>query len=172
MRESRPTRDSTIADLVRHLSVAAIARGLRIATAESCTGGLLAKSVTDVAGASAYYAGGVVAYSNDAKVRLLAVDPASLEAHGAVSKVVALEMAFGACRSLSADVAVAVTGIAGPDGGTREKPVGTVWLAVALARGTAAAKLVRLEGNRASIRAESAVAALRMALGTIGGALL
>ncbi len=172
MREPESLHRATMSGLVQHLAASAIARGLRVATAESCTGGLLAKSLTDFPDASAYFAGGVVAYSNDVKVRLLAVNPASLDTHGAVSKIVALEMAFGARRSLSADAAIAITGVAGPGGGTNEKPVGTIWLAVALAGGTGTSRLLQLHGDRSTIRAESAMAALRLLTGAIAGALL
>ncbi|HEY2773911.1 MAG TPA: competence/damage-inducible protein A [Candidatus Binatia bacterium] len=108
-------------------------RGLVVATAESCTGGLIGSRITDVAGSSAYYSGGIVAYSNDLKQRLLGVDVKTLEKHGAVSEQTAREMATGALAAGAADLAVATTGIAGPDGGTAEKPVGTV--AIALASG-------------------------------------
>ena len=102
---------------------------------ESCTGGLMAARLTDRPGSSAYVAGGVVAYSNEAKVGLLGVDPALIEGHGAVSAEVAEAMAEGALRRFEADTAVWVTGIAGPDGGTEEKPVGSVCWCVRLAEG-------------------------------------
>ena len=111
-------------------------RAQGIAIAESCTGGLLAARLTERPGSSAYVAGGVVAYSNEAKVELLGVDPALIERHGAVSEPVAEAMADGALGRFGADTAVAVTGIAGPDGGTEEKPVGTVCWSVRLADGS------------------------------------
>lgn len=147
----------------RQLADIAARRALRIATAESCTGGLLATTITDLPGASGYYAGGVIAYADDIKVRHLGVDPASLEGHGAVSRVVALQMAAGACRRFAADVAMAVTGIAGPGGGTPEKPVGTVWLAVARADGTGSARLKQFEGGREAVRIQSVAAVIAMA---------
>ena len=156
--------------VARRLAGIATRLGLRVATAESCTGGLLAKIITDLPGASAHYAGGVVAYANDVKVKHLGVDPGSLEAHGAVSREVALEMAAGACRRFEADVAMAVTGIAGPDGGAPGKPVGTVWLAVALQDGTAHARVERFAGDRRAGRKESAAAALEMAAEAAGRA--
>ena len=115
--------------------VAQLLAGRRIATAESCTGGLLAARLTDRPGSSAYVAGGVVAYANEAKTELLGVDPALIEAHGAVSEPVAEAMAAGALHRFGADTAVAITGIAGPGGGTEDKPVGTVCFTVALADG-------------------------------------
>ena len=154
----------------RRLAGIATRLGLRVATAESCTGGLLAKIITDLPGASAHYAGGVVAYANDVKVKHLGVDPESLEAHGAVSREVALEMAAGACRRFEADVAMAVTGIAGPDGGAPGKPVGTVWLAVALQGGTAHARVERFAGDRRAVRNASVAAALEMAAEAAGRA--
>jgi nicotinamide-nucleotide amidase len=115
-------------------------RGLSVAVAESCTGGLVAHRLTNLPGSSAYVRGGIVAYANDAKRRLLGVEEATLEAHGAVSEETAAEMAAGARRALGADVAIATTGIAGPDGGTPEKPVGTVCFGLASAAETVAAR--------------------------------
>lgn len=155
---------SRASESVRRLAGRAMARGLRIATAESCTGGLLGKTITDLPGASAFYAGGLIAYSNDVKIRHLAVDPEVLETHGAVSRIVALQMAFGACSRFSADLAMAVTGIAGPGGGTAEKPVGTVWLAVARSAGTGVARVEHFEGDRDSVREHSVAAVLSMAI--------
>jgi len=104
-------------------------RGLTLATAESCTGGLVAGTLTAVSGSSEWFRGGIVAYANEVKVRLLGVDFAAITRHGAVSEAVALAMAKGALTALDAQVAVAVTGIAGPTGGTPDKPVGLVWIA-------------------------------------------
>lgn len=104
---------------------------LTLATAESCTGGLIANRVTDVPGASAVFTHGFITYANAAKISLLGVSPADLETHGAVSETVARQMAAGALQASGADIAVAVTGIAGPDGGTPEKPVGTAWIGLA-----------------------------------------
>mgnify|MGYP002615497247 FL=1 len=115
-------------------------RGLTLATAESCTGGTIASRFTAMPGASAYFLCGVVSYSNEAKTKLLGVDPDAIARHGAVSEEVARQMAEGARRTASADYAVATTGIAGPAGGSAEKPVGTVWIAVASPSGTVAVR--------------------------------
>lgn len=122
-------------------------RGLTLATAESCTGGTIASQLTAQAGASAYFKGGVVAYSNAVKECALGVQHSTLEAHGAVSEETAREMAEGVRNRLGADLAIATTGIAGPDGGTKEKPVGTVWIAVADATHTEA-QLLSFPGRR------------------------
>ncbi len=124
-----------------------IERGLTLATAESCTGGNIARLLTAQAGASAYFKGGVVAYSNEVKESLLGVKHSTLEAHGAVSEETVREMVEGVRQRLGADVAIATTGVAGPDGGTKEKPVGTVWIAVADATHTEA-KLLQFGANR------------------------
>ena len=153
--------------LAERLSAAAVAGEVRVATAESCTGGLLAAAITDLPGASEYYAGGVVAYANDVKVRHLGVEPGDLESRGAVSEAVALQMAHGACRRFSADLAMAVTGIAGPGGGTPEKPPGTVWMAVGLADGTGRAQVRRFAGDRQAVRARSVEEVMVMALQAI-----
>jgi nicotinamide-nucleotide amidase len=134
----------------------------RLATAESCTAGLLAARLTERPGSSSYVAGGVVAYANDAKVELLDVDPRLIEQHGAVSEPVAEAMADGALKRFEADTAVAITGIAGPDGGTEEKPVGTVCWSVRLADGRAITRTVRLPGDRADIRDRSTTVAMHL----------
>ncbi|KDF02258.1 damage-inducible protein CinA [Mycolicibacterium aromaticivorans JS19b1 = JCM 16368] len=134
----------------------------RIATAESCTGGLLAARLTERAGSSAYVAGAVVAYANEAKAEVLGVEPALIERCGAVSQEVAEAMAAGALRRFGADTAVAVTGIAGPGGGTEDKPVGTVWFCVMLGDGTTVSRSVRLPGERADIRERSTTVAMHM----------
>jgi nicotinamide-nucleotide amidase len=148
---------SSIDEQVVHLLA-----GRRIATAESCTSGLLAARLTERPGSSAYVAGGVVAYANEAKVELLGVDPVLIERHGAVSEPVAEAMAEGALRRFEADTAVAITGIAGPDGGTDEKPVGTVCWSVKLADGRGITRTVRLPGDRADIRDRSTTFAMHL----------
>ncbi len=139
------------------------ARGWSIATAESCTGGLVGSMITAVPGASDYYRGGVVAYSNEAKTNLLDVAAELIDLNGAVSEQVASAMAVGAKTALRADLALAVTGIAGPDGGTDEKPVGLVYLAVAGVDGELQTKRLRIPGNRDGIIRRSALAALMLA---------
>jgi nicotinamide-nucleotide amidase len=146
--------------------VARLLAGRRIATAESCTAGMVAARLTDRPGSSDYVAGGVVAYSNEAKARLLGVDPALIQAHGAVSEPVAEAMAMGALQRFGADTAVATTGIAGPGGGTAEKPVGTVCFSVMLGPPGAEARKVtrtlRLPGNRSDIRERSTAVAMHL----------
>ncbi len=124
-----PTDDELVG-LAQRLGAACQARGVRIATVESCTGGLVAHLITEVSGSSAYFAGGLVTYANDVKTALADVPTEVLEAHGAVSAQVARAMADGGRRRLGVDVAVAVTGVAGPDGGTAAKPVGLTYVAV------------------------------------------
>ncbi len=142
--------------------VAQLLSGRSIATAESCTAGLLAARLTDRAGSSDYVAGGVVAYSNEAKTQLLGVDPELIKAHGAVSEPVAEAMATGALKRFGADTAVAITGIAGPGGGTPEKPVGTVCFTVMLAEGRADTRTLRLPGNRSDVRERSTTVAMHL----------
>lgn len=136
-------------------------RNLQLVTAESCTGGMLAARLTAAPGASSFLAGGVVAYSDDVKMRVLGVQPDTLGMHGAVSEPVAVEMVRGALAMSGADVAVSITGVAGPGGGTPDKPVGTVWIAVGT-RDRVDARLYRFEGGRAEIREASVQAALSL----------
>lgn len=142
--------------------VAALLAGRRVATAESCTAGLLTARLTERAGSSAYVAGGVVAYANEAKSELLQVDEALLAEHGAVSEPVAAAMATGVLAGFDADTAVAITGIAGPGGGSADKPVGTVCFAVQLAGGEPVTRTVRLPGDRTDIRERSTTVAMHM----------
>lgn len=142
--------------------VAGLLAGRRIATAESCTAGMLAGRLADPPGASDYLAGGVVSYSNDAKVDLLGVDAALIAEHGAVSEPVAEAMAAGALRRFGADTAVAITGIAGPGGGTPDKPVGTVCFCVALGGGALLTRTTLLPGDRADVRERSTTVALHL----------
>jgi PncC family amidohydrolase len=147
--------------LAERLQAICLGRGLTVAVAESCTGGLVADAITDVPGSSAYFLGGVVSYANSAKESLLDVPTEVLEAHGAVSAQVGRAMADGARQRFSADLAAAVTGVAGPDGGTDAKPVGLTYVAVA---GTAGVDVRRFlwAGDREANKAASAAAVLEL----------
>lgn len=142
-------------------------RGLRLATAESCTGGLIAHWITSIPGCSAYYAGGVVAYADDAKTALLGVPEALIAAHGAVSAPVAAAMAAGAIERMQADVAVSTTGIAGPSGGTSGKPVGLVYIGVAVRGGACRVAEHHFKGSRADVQIAAGQAALKMVEGML-----
>jgi nicotinamide-nucleotide amidase len=153
------TVDDQVADLLR-------GNGSRppqsVATAESCTGGLLVARLTEKPGASDYVNGGMVVYQNDAKIRRAGVKKELIEQHGAVSAEVAQALAAGAREELSADVGVGVTGIAGPDGGTEEKPVGLVWLSVATPDGEPLTRSVNLPGSRADVRDRTTTVAMHL----------
>jgi nicotinamide-nucleotide amidase len=149
--------------------VAQLLAGRRIATAESCTAGLLAARLTERPGSSTYVAGGMVAYANEAKAELLGVDPALIEAHGAVSEPVAEAMAQGALSRFGADTAVAITGGAGPGGGTQDKPVGTVCFSVLLAGGRTLSRTARLPGDRADVRERSTTVAMHLLRRALSG---
>ncbi|HEV2875105.1 MAG TPA: competence/damage-inducible protein A [Thermoleophilaceae bacterium] len=142
--------------------VAALLEGRSLAVAESCTGGLMAARMTERAGSSAYFAGGVVAYSNEAKASLLGVDPGLIERHGAVSLEVAEAMADGALARFEADVALSITGVAGPGGGTEAKPVGYVCWSAALAGGSRLTRDTRLPGDRTEIRDRSTTVGMHL----------
>jgi nicotinamide-nucleotide amidase len=148
-------------DLAALVLESARARRLSLGTAESCTGGLVAARLTEIPGSSDVFIGAVVCYANALKTSLLEVDPELIAADGAVSESVARAMARGACRRLGVDVAVAVTGIAGPGGGTASKPVGTVWLALAQGDEVEARRL-QIPGDRHNVRVRSAQAALQL----------
>jgi nicotinamide-nucleotide amidase len=137
-----------------------------LATAESCTGGLLASTLTDTPGSSEWFAGSVVAYSNEVKARLLGVPPEVLEEHGAVSEPVVLAMAEGVLKATGAHVSVAISGIAGPTGGTPEKPVGTVWMAWAWP-GKTRARRYTFSGSRSEVKAQSVMTAINGLLGVV-----
>ncbi|MBC8055406.1 MAG: CinA family protein [Rhizobiales bacterium] len=147
--------------LVRALAEALRRRGAKLVTAESCTGGMIAAACTDMAGSSDWFERGFVTYSNDAKTESLGVDARLIASHGAVSEPIARAMAEGALRHANAQIAVAVTGIAGPGGGSKEKPVGTVWLAIAGVGADTQAELLQLGGDRAAIRAQTVQHALQ-----------
>lgn len=148
------------ADLVELIGQLLSRDGGSLVTAESCTGGGIAQSITAVSGVSDWFCGGFVTYSNQAKMTLLGVDRRALEEHGAVSQRVVEQMATGALQTTGATIAVAVSGIAGPGGGTSEKPVGTVWIAWAL-KGHCESKKWHFSGDREQVRAAAVSAALR-----------
>lgn len=154
------TADARIEDLVRRVAASLAACSARIAVAESCTGGWITKCLTDMPGSSAWFGYGFVTYSDASKVELLGVSPDSIAAHGAVSEEVAEQMATGARLVSAAEVVVAVTGVAGPDGGSEGKPVGTVWLAWAGPGVQLRSRLFHFTGDRESIRRQSVAAAL------------
>jgi len=135
--------------------------GQTIATAESCTGGWVSKVLTDRAGCSEYVEAGLVTYSNEAKQMILGVDPQVLDEHGAVSEPVVRQMVAGAVRATGADVAVAISGIAGPGGGSEEKPVGTVWFAWGSGPGHMETSIQHFEGDREAVRRQAVLYALQ-----------
>ena len=152
-----------IGHVARALVSELLAAGKTISTAESCTGGWVAKAVTDIPGSSGCFAYGIVSYGDDAKQGLLGVNPRTLREHGAVSEPTVREMATGALERSGADLAVAISGVAGPGGGSAAKPVGTVWFAWAWRKGDRArveAALHRLAGDREDIRRQSVILAL------------
>jgi nicotinamide-nucleotide amidase len=151
------------AALCQQLAQALVARGWMLATAESCTGGMIAAACTDLSGSSSWFERGFVTYSDQAKADMLGVDAALIAQHGAVSEVVARAMAFGAVRHSQAQVSVAVTGIAGPAGGSPQKPVGTVWFGFQV-DGLLTSETVRFDGDRAAVRAATVEHALRRLL--------
>lgn len=152
--------DSELFKLAEQLGRFLTANGKKISTAESCTGGWIAQTITDVPGSSTWFDRGFVSYSNAAKVEMLGVNPQTLEQHGAVSSATAIEMAMGALAHSDADLAIAVTGIAGPDGGTAEKPVGTVFIAWANRHGKKLVLKKQFFGNRRQIREQTVQSAI------------
>ena len=155
--------DLELRAVAERLQAACVSRGLRVAFAESCTGGRIGDALTDVAGSSGYVAGGIVAYEDAAKVALLGVSRTTLAAHGAVSAQVALAMAEGVRARLGCDLAVAVTGIAGPGGATAGKPVGLAYVALAGAHSTSVRRFT-WDGDREANKAATARAALELLL--------
>ena len=156
---SVPT-DAELLALAGEVAIEVQQRKLTLVTAESCTGGWIAKTLTDLPGSSAWFDAGVVTYSYEAKEALLGVNPRTLEHAGAVSEETALEMVSGALARFGAGVAVAVTGIAGPSGGTPEKPVGTVWIGWKRRGGYGHARLFHFPGDREAVRRQTVAAAL------------
>ena len=159
--------DAPTAALVARLAAALRARLASMATAESCTGGLVAAACTSLAGSSDWFERGFVTYSNAAKTELLGVDAALIVRHGAVSAEVARAMANGALAHSPATFAVAITGIAGPGGGSADKPVGTVWIATAARDGAAESALLDAHGDREAIRRRAVVRALELLIGRV-----
>ncbi|MDG2537492.1 CinA family protein [Dyella jiangningensis] len=157
---SAPT-DAELKELAEQIAASALRHRLMLVTAESCTGGWIAKTLTDLPGSSAWFDAGVVTYSYEAKEALLGVNPRTLERTGAVSEETALEMVSGALARFGAGMAVAVTGIAGPSGGTADKPVGTVWIGWKRRGGYAHAQLFHFDGDRESVRRQTVAAALK-----------
>jgi nicotinamide-nucleotide amidase len=155
-----------LVELAERLQAACLAAGSTVALAESCTGGMVATAITEVAGSSGYFVGGVVSYANDAKRDLLGVDPAILAAHGAVSAQVARAMATGARERFGATLAASVTGVAGPDGGSPAKPVGLTYIGVADGEGVDVRRIV-WSGDRSANRRDSTIAVLEMLLGRV-----
>lgn len=153
--------------LAADLAQILLQKGLQLATAESCTGGLIAATCTELPGSSAWFERGFVTYSNQAKTESLGVDAALIAEHGAVSEAVARAMAFGAIRHAAAQVSVAVTGIAGPTGGSAAKPVGTVWFGFSVA-GQLSSEMQHFAGDRAAVRAATVQHALQRLIDLLG----
>jgi nicotinamide-nucleotide amidase len=153
--------DSELRELSEALGAQLLERREHLVTAESCTGGWIAKAMTDVAGSSAWFDCGLAAYSYEAKQALLGVRPQTLETHGAVSRETVIEMVSGALANSGASIAVAVTGIAGPGGGSVDKPVGTVWIGWKRRGGYASAETFHFDGDRDAVRRQTVAAALR-----------
>ena len=159
--------DRLTASAAKLLGAALSSSGKTVAVAESCTGGLLGGAITSIPGSSRYFSGGILAYANSVKTSLLAVPPGLIAARGAVSRDVALAMAEGVLSRFPADLAIAVTGVAGPGGGSRGKPVGTVWVAVATLGGVRYAHRFRFSGGREAVRRETVRASLGAAIGVL-----
>lgn len=153
--------------LVEEVSLLLLDRNMRLVTAESCTGGMIAAAMTDRAGSSALFERGFVTYSNESKIEELGVQSATIETHGAVSEQTAREMAQGALRNSHADIALSVTGIAGPGGGSAEKPVGLVYIGLALPNREPVVQKNIFDGSRMEIRQQTMIAAFKLMIKTI-----
>lgn len=161
--------DNELFELAERLGRALKDKRKKIVTAESCTGGWIAEVITEVAGSSAWFDRGFVTYSNNAKVQLLGINPDTLAQHGAVSAETAIEMVAGALAKSEADWAVAVTGIAGPEGGSEEKPVGTIYIAWKSTNGVLKVERLSFSGNRYQIRKETVRYAIKGILSLLTG---
>ena len=166
---SHDNADTDIHALAERVGKALADQNLTLATAESCTGGLIAAAITAIPGSSAWFDRGFVTYSNHAKGEMLGVHPATLESHGAVSEAVVTEMAEGAISASDAEVSVAVSGVAGPGGGSAAKPVGLVCLAWGMQRRETRARSVHCEGGREEVRRRAVVLALEGILDMLSG---
>ena len=158
--------------MIEKLASELIEKNLTVATAESCTGGGIGAAFTDLAGSSAWFNGGIISYSNEAKQQLLGVSEQTLSDYGAVSEEVVRQMVAGACRQLNSNMAVAVSGVAGPDGGSPEKPVGTVWIAWAHGdkggdNADITCRCFLFEGDRAAVREATVNASVTGLLGLL-----
>ncbi|HEX4025906.1 MAG TPA: nicotinamide-nucleotide amidohydrolase family protein [Steroidobacteraceae bacterium] len=160
--------DDALAQLARRAGEALLAARRHVVTVESCTGGWVAKCLTDVAGSSQWFERGYVTYSNLAKEQSLGVAPAVIETFGAVSRPTAEQMAAGALHASGADLAVAVTGIAGPDGGSADKPVGLVWFALARPGAAGISEEHRFGGDREAVRRAAVATALKLLIAAAG----
>ncbi len=150
--------------LSAHLIKTARAQNVTLATAESCTGGLIGAAITATSGSSSVFHGGIIAYHNDIKIEQLGVDPLSLDTDGAVSEMVAIQMARGCRERLGVDIAISVTGVAGPGGGTADKPVGTVWIGLATQNGATAKLHYFPDMSRNKVRDYTCLAAMETCL--------
>lgn len=165
---SNDISDAALRQLAEQLGTAAQAHHHSLVTAESCTGGWIAKTLTDIAGSSAWFECGIAAYSYESKQALLGVRAETLEHFGAVSRETAIEMVSGALVHSGASLAVAVTGIAGPSGGTFDKPVGTVWIAWKRRGGYPMADIFHFQGDREAVRRQTVSAALKGLMAQLG----
>ncbi|ADO47299.1 nicotinamide-nucleotide amidase [[Enterobacter] lignolyticus] len=154
--------DSELMRLSEQVGLALKAQGATVTAAESCTGGWIAKTITDIAGSSAWFERGFVTYSNEAKSQMIGVREETLLDHGAVSEPVVVEMAIGALRAARATYALSVSGIAGPDGGSEAKPVGTVWFGLACANGQGFTRCECFAGDREAVRRQATAYALQL----------
>lgn len=169
MNQTLQESEHTTQYLCRLLANLLLKNELKLVTSESCTGGMISAACTDLAGSSNWFERGFVTYSNEAKTELLGVDAALIAAHGAVSEPVARAMAFGAIRHSAAQVSIAVTGVAGPTGGSAAKPVGTVWFGFSV-QGRLHSEMMRFDGDRAAVRQQTVMHALRRVLALLSAA--